>query len=263
MLYKIEYAGFCIQGLIRKNNEDNLWCNDHCLPIIHTDEERDLNGSVYAGRDAGFAVFDGMGGEERGEAASYVAALEFGKRIGTGDSEQELCRAMNRKVLNYADTHRIRNMGTTVVGLKFNRDKIQGFNLGDSRCYLYTDRKLKLLTEDHTITSLWSGREMLTQCLGMSEKEFTLEPYVFTEDYRVGDIFLLCSDGVSRILQDKRLLEILSTRKTCHEKMVVLKEVVLKKGAPDNATALLFEIQRRNTIRMLTEKINSVFQGLL
>lgn len=262
MAYRIEYTGFCIQGLVRKNNEDNLWCRDHCLPVIHTDEERNLSGRFSPGQGGSFAVFDGMGGEECGEAAAYIAARTFGKNSGSGD-RTELCREMNRKVLDYADSHRIRSMGSTVTGLRFGKDRISGFNLGDSRCYLFSDGQLTLLSEDHTILSMASGKEMLTQCLGISEKEFLLEPYRFDSEYKEGEIFLLCSDGVSRVLGNGRLSDILGACRTIREKAGMLRDAVLKRGAPDNATALLFEIRKESAMAGLAEKIGSFCISLI
>ena len=74
----IRYAGLCLQGLVRVNNEDNLWYPNGCLPMIHGDLPA-FHGSVAPGPGAAFAVFDGMGGEAMGETASYLAASEFGR----------------------------------------------------------------------------------------------------------------------------------------------------------------------------------------
>jgi serine/threonine protein phosphatase PrpC len=249
MRYEINYAGFCIQGLVRKNNEDNIWCRDHCLEMIHIDEEKNLNGSISSDSGAAFAVFDGMGGEECGEMASYIAAKEFGtfskqKDCDSPNCEKELCRQMNKKILDYADNNRIRNMGSTVVGIRFGKSGISGFNLGDSRCYLYSGGELKLLSTDHVVSSPFSGRTALTQCLGISEKEFILEPDSFQAGYEDGSIFILCSDGVSKTLGNEKIKKILKNKGSVNDKKIKIKDSLLKRGAPDNATALLFEVRK-------------------
>ena len=113
----IRYAGLCLQGLVRVNNEDNLWYPNGCLPMIHGDLPA-FPGSVAPGPGAAFAVFDGMGGEAMGETASYLAASEFGRwaerSCGLVQGEETaVCSAMNREILSSASKKRM--MGTTCV----------------------------------------------------------------------------------------------------------------------------------------------------
>ncbi len=252
MSYRINYTGFCIQGLVRQNNEDNLWCRDHCLPMVHTDVDRKLDGYVLPGKNADFAVFDGMGGEEKGEAASYLAAQKYGVLAGkqiseeadcsTPTAEEKLCRQMNRTILEYARINQVQSMGTTVVSLRFAKNGIRGFNLGDSRCYRLTGNHLEMLSVDHAEWFENAGKGALTQCLGVPEAEFIPQLAVFSTEYQKGDLYLLCSDGITEMIPDEQLEEILREPGTIREKADRMRDTVLIHGAADNATVLLFEI---------------------
>ena len=240
----IRYAGLCLQGLVRVNNEDNLWYLNGCLPMIHGDLPA-FHGSVAPGPGAAFAVFDGMGGEAMGETASYLAASEFGRwaerSCGLVQGEETaVCSAMNREILSSASKKRM--MGTTVVSLCFGKTEIYGFNLGDSRCYRFSEGKLYALSTDHAVVSPITRRARLTQCLGIPESDFVLEPTVFAADYLKGDLFLLCSDGLTSMVSPVKLQSVLEGQGDLTEKVESLREMVFRRGAEDNVTILLFEI---------------------
>lgn len=244
---KIRYAGLCLKGLVRTNNEDNLWDGKNCLPMLH--EDRPLfQGTVFPGREAMFAVFDGMGGAACGEAASYAAAAEFGHWAGRDcglrqGEEEAVCRSMNRAVLAYAGKNKAAaGMGSTVVSLGFGRTCIYGFNLGDSRCFRFSEGKLYVLSVDHALASPVTRRSRLTQCLGIPETEFILEPAVFSAEYRRDDIYLICSDGLTSMVGPVKLEGVLSAPGSLADKLENLKEMVFGSGAEDNVTILMFEI---------------------
>lgn len=242
----IKYAGLCLQGLVRINNEDNLWYPGGSLPMLHGDLPC-FSGSIVSGPAAAFAIFDGMGGEDMGEAASYLAADEFGRwacrASGLVQGEEgAVCRAMNRAVLSYAEKKR--TLGTTVVSLCFGKKEIFGFNLGDSRCYRLSEGELYALSTDHAMVSPITRRSRLTQCLGIPETDFILEPAVYAADYSEGDIFLLCSDGLTSMVNPVRIQSELAGSGDPKEKIEALREMVFSRGAEDNVTMLLFEVGR-------------------
>lgn len=199
------------------------------------------------GKAEAFAVFDGMGGAAAGEAASYLAAAEFGRWAGRSSGlrrgeENAICRAMNQAVLTYAKAHRATGMGATVVSLCFDEAGAYGFNIGDSRCLHFSEGRLYALSTDHAIVSPVTRRARLTQCLGIPETEFVLEPAVFSVGYRIGDIFLICSDGLTSMVGPVRISGVLSAEATLVEKLEALREMVFRRGAEDNVTIILFEI---------------------
>ena len=246
-MYRIRYEGICIQGDVRINNEDNLLWAGRCLPLVHGDMREGLSGIASPEGGAWFAVFDGMGGEVFGEAASYIAAREMVQQEKLGAAgcpldETALCRMMNRKILDYAKANHAGGMGTTVAALRFAPEKITGFNLGDSRCYVFSGGELQRLSEDHTVVSPLTGRGQLTQCLGIPEEEFLLEPALFSFDPEKSCSFLLCTDGLTGAVGDLCIQTVLSGKGSLKEKLHLLTDAVCRKGAEDNTTILLFEI---------------------
>ncbi len=250
MSFTVEYAGFCIQGLVRNKNEDNICCGDKYLPIVHTDDIKGLSGVFSTKEQKHFAVFDGMGGEKSGEVASYLAARTFSSYSGPAggvfaDEAKKITEEMNCKVLDYAAGNRIISMGSTVAALFFKDNDIRGFNIGDSRCYLYENGGLRQLSVDHVIKGSSGYSGYLYQCLGISEKESVLEPSLYSAQYKEGDIILLCTDGLTGLVGEKRIGRVLRKKISLEEKLQELKDIVVLKGAVDNTTILLFETKKR------------------
>ena len=252
--YLLHYAGICCTGLVRKNNQDNFWCAGRSLPVLHEDENL-FSGIFSSAEKQWIAVFDGMGGEQCGEAASGLAALEFGQRTdalrnqdfpedspeNTNEIMQELCLAMNEAVCRYAAENRIHRTGTTAAALCFGKEQIFGFNVGDSKCFACRDGVLTQLSTDHISHSALFRRKFLTQCIGMPDDIFP-QPSVFHIPYREGDQFLLCSDGLTDMLPDKTIAELLALHRPLPESLELLRKNVYDNGAIDNTTIILVEI---------------------
>lgn len=250
-------------GRVRPNNEDNFFCNGTYKTAVSLSE--------YTLEDIGnleelsvFAVFDGMGGMDYGEAASlllaeklydYVAEVSINQACFSGEEvitkmNQSLCREMKK---------RRTTMGSTAVILSCQKEEIQIANVGDSRAYLLRENTLTQLSVDHTERNsmlelqkelglseemeLLGVKDALTQHLGIEEDEFLLEPYI-SEKIKVfqGDIFLLCSDGLSGMVSDEKIQEILKKEKDISRRAERLLENALQAGGEDNITFILFEI---------------------
>lgn len=240
-MYVIRYAGCCLTGLVRAGNEDNYCCAGTYPPMVHGDIPL-FEGTVSPGRKAAFAVFDGMGGEQYGEAASFLAAKEFADTSGSEPDEAALCRQMNRRILEFADRNHAGGCGTTAVTLSFGEEAVHGFNLGDSRCYRYSGRTLTALSTDHAVASPVTRRSRLTQCLGIPEEEFLLEPKLYRADYLPGDLYLLCSDGLTGPVSPVKIESVLSGSGSLRDKLNALRSLAFQRGAEDNITMILFEI---------------------
>lgn len=250
MAFTIEYTGLCLQGLVRKNNEDNLSCEGRFLPIIHTDVSAGLSGTFSSKTEKSFAVFDGLGGEECGEIASHLAARTFGSEAETvngafPEKVKMLSEKMNRAILDHKRKNRIRSLGSTVASLFFEPDGIAGFNIGDSRCYRFSEGTLNRLSVDHIVPQPSAYAGYLTQCLGVPEKEYFLEPAVYYSEYHAGDIYLLCTDGLTKMVGERRISAILKKRQSLDDKLQEMKDIVLRKGAVDNMTIQLFQVSKR------------------
>ena len=241
MTYRIDYTGFCIKGPQRQKNEDNLLYAGVYLPADHEDLELAVN-RIPAGDDSWLAVFDGMGGEAKGERASFLSAEAMaGISAETSDPER-ITREMNRAVCDYAQAHHILSMGSTVAAVCFGSAQVTGFNVGDSRCYQMRDGQLKRLSEDHARVVPVGKQKLLTQHIGIAASDFTIEPHLFCSDYRAGDQYLLCTDGVTDQIIDRRIREILAGPSSLEEKLISLRSRLESKGVPDNSTALLIRI---------------------
>ncbi len=258
----LKYEAYALTdiGNVRTNNEDNFFCNgiykkDVSMPVYIFDEKGD------AGKLSVFAVFDGMGGADCGETASLTAAENLGKyfeeitakeRIFSGEEailymNAALCIEMEKKQAN---------MGSTAVVLSIQAGFVQIANVGDSRAYLYRDGLLEQLSIDHTERGslqrlrkelgliqedgIPEMKDVLTQHLGVSEEDFLLEPYISgMSSLYAGDIYLLCSDGLSGMIPDNSIQEVLESSCNTMQKAQQLRKMALKAGGKDNITLLL------------------------
>jgi serine/threonine protein phosphatase PrpC len=204
-----------------------------------------------------FAVADGMGGAQAGEIASRLAAevLRDGPRDGGGDRVAALIEAANRAV--YDRSHEdpsASGMGTTMTAALLEGGLVWIGHVGDSRAYLLRDGSLEQLTEDHSLVAelIRSGRltpeeaeghpqrSVITRALGtdpdVDVDAFSLEP-------REGDVFVLCSDGLTSMVDDaliRRTVE--QHRRDLDEAARRLVAAANKHGGEDNITVVVFEI---------------------
>ena len=261
MTYLIEYAYFCRTGKVRMNNEDNYWCLGEMLPALH-EEETEIHSGLVSSLEgpACFAVFDGMGGESCGEYASYLGAEAMGRwwEAWRGQAEADrgeepwlqACRQMNHAVLGWQQEHRVVSMGSTLAAVLFQGNQARICNLGDSRIYVRTNGQLSQLSTDHVVSHSFYGKAPLTQYLGLPENEMELEPSVAAFQIRDGMSLLLCTDGVTDMIPDTMLGQILerqladpgteAVRGACE----ALIAQAMQAGGRDNATAVLCRIRK-------------------
>lgn len=177
-----------------------------------------------------FVVCDGMGGAAGGEVASHMAARVFLQRARIGRDRQVVQERLHQSVFEanqavFQESLRdpsLRGMGTTLVGLEIGRTLHEAFvvNVGDSRCYRLRDDLFEQLTEDHSFVdeqvraglmtedeaSISHLRNIITRAVG---SHVAVEPDVLRFDVLPGDIFLLCSDGLIRELDDEEIGRVL------------------------------------------------------
>ena len=229
--------------------------------ISHVGQVRTNNEDSFAERpEMGlFAVADGMGGAQAGERASRITVetlVEKVRSAGLDAGSEELVEAVrqaNRDVRSHAESSpEFAGMGTTVVAVLTADSRTSVVNVGDSRLYLFRGGNLELVTSDHSwVNEVGRGlglndeqlrshpyRNVLTRAVG-AEPE--LEVQLIELDLQLGDVLLLCSDGLHGVAEESVLAEILSRSGTLEEKGNALVNAVLERGAPDNVTALLLE----------------------
>lgn len=260
MAYQIEYAYTCHIGKIRNNNEDNFWCCGDSLEAQNQGMSHIRSGYMKQSEYPLLAVFDGMGGESCGEMAAFLAAEACGEYFKTAkdgirnDPEEflnEICESMNQAICDYGRTNKINSMGTTAALLAFAEDAVYSCNLGDSRIYKSDREKFYQISQDHVLGRSLFGKAPLTQYLGMEEENLQLEPSISRQEIKIGDRFLLCSDGITDMLSDGEIADILSRDIPVAKTVEILVDRALKKGGRDNITVVLCEImeQPRNMFR--------------
>ncbi|MGO4947431.1 PP2C family protein-serine/threonine phosphatase [Blautia sp. Sow4_E7] len=253
MTYHINYAYTCHVGKVRPNNEDNFWCCGERLPASNQGIEEIRTGIRLRESLPVLAVFDGMGGESQGEMAAGLAseALDTFYKANKGMLRKtpelflrEACREMNQAVCTYGREQRISAMGTTMAMIAFEKREAHICNLGDSRIYQLSGADFSQISRDHVLKSYRFGKAPLTQFLGVEETEMKLEPSIETFPYQDGDRYLLCSDGVTDMLSDREIKEIMQMEGTVRDLVQTLLEKVLEKGAMDNTTIVLCEVKQ-------------------
>lgn len=243
--YHIEYACISSIGKIRKNNEDNFYADSHIREDIHSVEDAVCKGEVRSDDNECFAVFDGMGGEALGEVASFVAASHTADFLKDKEHFEEyiyeLSEILNQKVIEETAARSLVLMGATAAMAEFSKDTVYLLNAGDSRIYRLSRHELSQISTDH-IARVWGGKA-ITKFLGLPEENGPLSPYIAEAKYRAGDIYLLCSDGVSDMLCDEEIEDILDQKKPCDVLCRELVDKSLERGGVDNTTAIVCKIK--------------------
>ena len=253
MAMLLEAACGCDKGRIRKNNEDNFFFAGACLPAENDGLAKPAVLRQALKQDLCLAVFDGMGGENFGEIAACAAAERLRDTVGGRarvfepyvDYVTELILNLNDAVVEKAVELRTEHMGATVAALFFHRDVAYVSNLGDSRAYRLRDGALEQLTEDHVERRAASAprkKSPLTQHLGIPSEVLRMEPYMAKGAIERGDQYLLCSDGLTDMLEDAEIQAIM--RQTGHAAECVQRRIqaALENGGRDNVTAIVCRI---------------------
>ena len=248
---RLEVSGQTHVGMKRNHNEDNLLL----LP-----EERV------------FVVADGMGGHSSGEIASKIAVDEVGEFFRMTSQDQDITwpykmdkqknydenrlavavKLANQRIFEKASAEtKFKGMGTTIVTVFFAKDnEVVIGHVGDSRVYFFRDGQLRQITEDHSLLNDYLKAKKLTpeeienfphknvivRALGMKDNVVVdvnrVEP-------KPGDIFLLCSDGLSGMVTDEQIQTVLQNTKDLDKACAQLIDSANANGGNDNVTAVL------------------------
>ncbi len=204
-----------------------------------------------------FAVADGMGGAQAGEIASRIAASVLRDSAGRSgeDTVATLIREANRRVYEAAASDEARSgMGTTITAALLEDGTVRIGHVGDSRAYRVRDGTLEQLTEDHSLVAelVRSGRlspeeadahpqrSVITRVLGTDPD---VDVDTFTVETRPGDVFMICSDGLTSMVDDQAILEIVERNRVSLDQVArALVDAANKGGGEDNITIVAFEI---------------------
>lgn len=238
MLRVSEYASATDTGRQRRANEDALFAR---APV--------------------FVVADGMGGAQAGEVASSAVVEAFGEGLPDVTAEQaltEVILAANARIhqMSRADVHRA-GMGTTVTAAHVGEHDVAVAHVGDSRAYRWRDGELERLTEDHSLVEELRRqgkltaeeaeehpqRSIITRALGPEP-----EVEVDTASWRArpGDLYLLCSDGLTSMISEPAVAEVLAATAADEALESVARRLVAaanEAGGRDNITVVLFRLE--------------------
>lgn len=236
------YGGTAV-GRVRKTNQDSIFYDEKAMVGV---------------------VADGIGGRRGGEIASGIVVKEFSrflrreKGAPTADHAPEIYAALiediNYRIFSLGERYKnISGMGTTTTALQFTDGRVFIPHCGDSRAYLFAHDHLFQLTIDHNIASSvkhgWLDprsvpskvkKDVLTRGVGLAR-------YIETDVYQLpvsaGQIFLLCSDGLTDMVDDHRILKIIRTnRKSLRLLPDLLIQEACVRGGRDNVTVLVAKV---------------------
>ena len=210
-----------------------------------------------------FVVADGMGGAQAGEVASRIAIEAFEEGLSeSGSLEEQLAdrvREANRQIYERSRAeHGREGMGTTLTAAYLDDAHLAIAHVGDSRAYLFRDGKLTRLTQDHSLVDelVRQGkiteeqaaehpqRSIITRALG---PEADVDVDTFTYPVRAGDVLLLCSDGLTSMVSEDRVTEVLASSQTLEKAGARLIDEANEAGGRDNITVVLFRLEEIGT----------------
>lgn len=222
--------------------------------------QRQANEDNFIARSPLFVVADGMGGAQAGEVASQTAVEVFKHGLPDGVPEatlQQMIGVANRNIHDqaHADSS-LSGMGTTITAAFVNseREEVVVGHVGDSRAYRLRNGILQRLTRDHSLVEEMRRRGQITEEQAEDHPQRSIitralgpEPEVEVDIQAVpaepGDIFLLCSDGLTTMLNDERIRELMSGATSLEAAVKTLVDEANRAGGRDNITVSIFQVE--------------------
>lgn len=212
-----------------------------------------------------FVVCDGMGGAKSGNVASSLAAEVFAQEVTrnwTPQTDWDKCDMILRSAVKLANFtvydqacqfEEFAGMGTTLVAAVVRKNQASIINVGDSRCYHITSGSIRQITKDHSVVQLmvdrgeltpeqaktFPGKNLITRAVGT---EPTIMADIYRQDLEKGSFLLLCSDGLSNMLDDQEILfEVVHgvKKQNCCKRLL---DIAKMRGSPDNVTSILVSV---------------------
>jgi PPM family protein phosphatase len=229
----------------------------HTAVATHTGRKRRRNEDAYVFEPPLFAVADGMGGARAGDLASRLAAaaVKAGEVDGSGKERVvALIQQANSSVYKRSsEDAEAAGMGTTMTVALVEDSVVTFGHVGDSRAYILRDGALEQLTEDHSLVAelvrvgklspeeaeSHPQRSVVTRILGTDPD---VDVDTFTVDGHAGDVFLICSDGLTTMIGDDDIGRVLTERRSLDDAAKELVQLANKAGGEDNITVVAFDL---------------------
>lgn len=250
-------------GRKRRENQDNFYVNGKIIDRTTIGAEVSFGELSELGHQL-FGVFDGMGGEEYGCEASYIAAYTLRKyqevlnrknMSGSSDYFETYIKDVNGKISDIILSNQLKGMGTTAAIVYIYGNTARVINIGDSRVYRIRNDEIIQLSEDHTQVQAMvrngiltkeeaakhPRRNLLSQHLGILTTDFVIQPMISDEiELLTGDRFVVCSDGLTETMPDEEILT-LSKGRSPYTLTVELISKTLSRDSKDNITVLVVD----------------------
>lgn len=248
-------------GMKRKSNQDNFYVNGF---VNKSNKQFLLKKFLSSKKEQILCICDGMGGEKNGDVASFIAVesldkyrKKYSNLFSRFDEHMNAyVQSANKNICTYIKNNDGERMGTTMVTICISpeNDEAVVANVGDSKAYLYRNEVMKKISEDHNqaqsmvnigIISEEEARthkdkSKLTQYLGIFQNEMLIEPFLSDNIImRKNDIFLLCSDGLTDMLENREIENVLKQKNGIKYKAKKLIDIANQKGGKDNITIIL------------------------
>lgn len=243
-------------GVQRTENEDNLYFNG-MIKEETAESFKHYEKMNIKKTHAVFGVFDGMGGYAKGEHAAYITAdtaKSVLKNTKSSDSKEllkKICVDANTKICDEIKKDLGQRMGATLAMLLFEGSRYHMCNVGDSAVYMMRKGELHKISLEHTEAATYVkiyGEEPpkdkkfpLTQHIGMSDNLSRFNPYYTSDNVIEGDIFLLCSDGLTDMLDDAEISRIINSSRPLSGIGKILLNNALDRGGTDNISFILIK----------------------
>lgn len=235
-------------GCVRENNEDMILVN-RCFV-----RNNDWSGEVNLGGRERYiiALADGMGGHKGGEVASSDVLVnldyffnDMPSDLSVADFNEaiyEWLSSINNIIASkgHSDS-RYYNMGTTLVAFVYYDSEFFWMNCGDSRIYRLHEGHLTQLSTDHSLSTLMGSAEhtnVITNCIGGGCDTSYIDIVTCTSDVHVGDTFMLCSDGLTDMLSDQQIQELLNNGADAN----ALCNAAIEEGGFDNVSVCVIKV---------------------
>ncbi|MBR3738839.1 MAG: serine/threonine-protein phosphatase [Clostridia bacterium] len=266
MPLKIDAAVCSNMGKVRKNNEDNFYFDG-----LYMDENTRNQGGFYHQTNENelqiYAVCDGMGGEEGGEDASITAVRGLQKYAASEahpDENQPLRDALQSISDTIDQNARTKGFhsGTTIAMMLFNGNTARVVHVGDSRVYGMQNKQLRRLTVDHSEVQRMFAmglikeeeldthprRHVISQYLGMPREDALVSPTLSErEEVTAETRYVICSDGLTDMVKDPELSQILAAAPNSEEAAKQLVLAALRNGGRDNVTVICLFVKPQKT----------------
>ena len=236
-------------GCVRSQNEDMILVDNQ---FIRDDTYKT---QIVLGREDRMmiAVADGMGGHNRGDIASNDTLRNlhyFFYDIPSCLNISKFNEAMAgwlESINNYIASkgradEQYKGMGTTLVCLAYYNNEFYSLNCGDSRLYRFRDHQLAQLTTDHSLSNLEAEEKrsnIITNCIGGGSKSSFIDMVTMTNDIMPKDVYLLCTDGLTDMLSDKAISELLEGKADAN----TLCSAAIEAGGIDNVSCCVITIK--------------------